>query len=232
MVVTPWRSAYHLGRGEQNTNSGVIVEDHASAQQWLSEALKNAFPGIGVQLVATVEEAHNLLNKGYPDIALIDLNLPDGSGIEIIERINRDSPGTATVVTTIYDDDEHLFPALRAGARGYILKEQRKDEISRLLQGIVKGEPPLSPAISQRMLSYFATSTAHMSVKKENPLTEREQQVLSLIAKGQSLNVAATELGVTRNTVATQVKSIYSKLNISSRAEAAIAAAKMGVLDH
>jgi DNA-binding NarL/FixJ family response regulator len=212
-------------------NSGYIVEDHESAQQWLSEALGNAIPGISVQLAATVEDAHGLLDTGYPEIALVDLNLPDGSGIEIIERLNRESPTTTTVVTTIYDDDDHLFPALRAGARGYILKEQRKEEISRLLQGIVKGEPPLSPAISQRLLSYFSSSVALLPLPVASSLTDREQQVLALIAQGRSLQNTATVLGVSRNTIATQVKSIYSKLNISSRAEAALAAARMGIIN-
>ena len=138
-------------------NNGYIIEDHPMAQQWLREALEGAFPGIVTSIASTVEEAHGLLDNGYPDIALVDLNLPDGSGIEIIARINTESPKTATIVTTIYDDDNHLFPALRAGAKGYILKEQRKEEISELLKGIVNGEPPLSPGISHRLINYFSS---------------------------------------------------------------------------
>lgn len=208
-------------------NSGLILEDHLSAQKWLTEALEASFPSIELTLADTVKEADALLDKSYPDVALIDLNLPDGSGISVIERISRESPATVSVVTTIYDDDDHLFPALRAGARGYILKEQRKEEITRLLQGIVKGQPPLSPAISQRLLSYFSQSSAEHD--DASILTEREKEVLGIIAQGKSLKEAALMLGVTRNTVATQVKSIYSKLNISSRAEAAIAASRMGM---
>jgi DNA-binding NarL/FixJ family response regulator len=212
-------------------HSGYIVEDHASAQKWLAAALQNAFPGISMQLASTMEEAHELLNSGYPEIALVDLNLPDGSGIEVIERLNRESPATITVVTTIYDDDEHLFPALRAGARGYILKEQRKEEISRLLRGIINGEPPLSPSISQRMIRYFAGNEVMMPMPGTSLLSEREREVLSQIALGLSLKDVAAKLGVTHNTIATQVKSIYSKLNISSRAEAALAASRMGIVD-
>ena len=212
-------------------NNGYIIEDHASAQQWLQEALETAFPGIVTAAAASVEEAHTLLNSNYPDIALIDLNLPDGSGVEIIDRINRESPNTATIVTTIYDDDGHLFPALRAGANGYILKEQRKEDICRLLQGIVNGEPPLSPTISQRLLSHFSSMNSTSAPnKKSHTLTPREMEVLSVIARGHNLSDAASALGVTRNTIASQVKSIYSKLNISSRAEAALAASQMGIL--
>jgi DNA-binding NarL/FixJ family response regulator len=211
-------------------NSGYIVEDHESAQQWLSEALQQAMPSIRIQLAATIAEAHGLLDSAYPEIALVDLNLPDGSGIEVIERINRESPETTIVVTTIYDDDAHLFPALRAGANGYILKEQRKEEISKILQGITRGEAPLSPTISQRLISYFAANNVVIGGTEVSSLSEREKQVLSLIARGDSLQRVAESLGVTRNTIATQVKSIYRKLNISSRAEAALAASRMGVV--
>ncbi len=212
-------------------NNGYIIEDHVAAQQWLQEALEMAFPGIAIATVGTVAEAHALLDDATPDIALVDLNLPDGSGLEIIQRISTDSPHTATVVTTIYDDDHYLFPALRAGARGYILKEQRKEEISGLLQGIVKGEPPISPQISQRMLNYFSAMSEPLPLERASSLTDREREVLSIIARGCSLAEAASQLGVTRNTIATQVKSIYNKLNISSRAEAALAATQMGILN-
>ncbi len=210
---------------------GYIIEDHEQAQQWLREALEAAYPGIETQIVATVEEANALLDSGYPEIALIDLNLPDGSGIEIIERLKRESPLSAAIVATIYDDDHYLFPALRAGANGYILKEQRKEEISRLLLGIDNGEPPLSPTISQRMLSYFSDMGSPLPQENAAQLTEREREVLSVIAEGHSLSETANQLGVSRNTVASQVKSIYSKLNISSRAEAAIAASRMGLVE-
>lgn len=210
-------------------NSGYIIEDHPSAQKWLKEALQIAYPQMSISVASNLEEGHALLQGGAPQIALVDLNLPDGSGIELIERLQRESPDTYTVVATIYDDDDHLFPALRAGAKGYILKEQRKEEIGALLQGIVNGVPPLSPAISQRMISYFAGQKADKS--PAGALTEREQQVLTIIATGSTLSAAAARLGVTRNTVASQVKSIYSKLNISSRAEAAVMAARIGILD-
>ncbi|MDH3354856.1 MAG: response regulator transcription factor [Chromatiales bacterium] len=212
-------------------NSGYIIEDHSLAQQWLADALEDAFPGMNISVAATIEEANILLDRKFPDIALVDLNLPDGSGIEIISRINLESPKTATIVATIYDDDDHLFPALRVGASGYILKEQRKEDISRLLQGIVNGEPPLSPAISHRLLNYFSSMDAPVQVVRNHGLTKREIEVLSVIAQGHSLNEVSSILEVSRNTTATHVKNIYSKLNITSRAEAALAASAMGIID-
>jgi len=212
-------------------NSGYIIEDHTLAQEWLRESLEDAFPGINTSVASTIEEANALLDEGFPEIALVDLNLPDGSGIEIITRINFESPNTSTIVATIYDDDDHLFPALRAGAKGYILKEQRKEEISLLLQGIMNGEPPLSPGISHRLLNYFSSMNSPRQVVKDHGLTNRELEVLSVIAQGHSLNEVASILDVSRNTTATHVKNIYSKLNITSRAEAALAASAMGILD-
>jgi DNA-binding NarL/FixJ family response regulator len=211
--------------------TGLILEDHDSAQQWLRDALAAAFPGIDIRIAATLAEANTSLDVHRYDIALVDLNLPDGNGVELISRLTAESPDTACIVTTIYDDDDHLFPALRAGARGYILKEQRKEEIRQLLKGIVDGQPPLSPGISQRMLNYFTSLDTPTESEEVQKLTQRERKVLSVIAQGHSLREASDLLGVSHNTVATQVKSIYSKLNISSRAEAALAASKMGIID-
>lgn len=211
-------------------NEGYIIEDHLPAQQWLTQALRGAYEQIEVSLASNLEEAHRLLDRGYPHIALVDLNLPDGSGIEIIERINREAPGCITVVATIYDDDEHLFPALRAGAKGYVLKEQRREEIAALLAGIARGEPPISPSISQRLISYFSEQPERKQTEQKT-LTKREREVLANIARGDSLNTVAERLGITRNTVASQVKSIYNKLNISSRAEAALHASRMGIMN-
>lgn len=211
---------------------GIIIEDLPPAQEWLRDVVLTAYPEINLHLGQSVQDGLSLIAAHAPDLALIDLNLPDGSGIEIIQAITAKHPQTYTIVSTIYDDDQHLFPALRAGARGYLLKEQRKDQLVKLLKGIVNGEPPLSPSISQRLLQYFSPASPEVINRSEAiSLTRREQEVLSIIAKGHNLNDAAELLAVSRNTVATHVKNIYSKLNISSRAEAAQMASQMGIID-
>ena len=211
---------------------GFIVEDHQAAQRWLTSVLWQAFPGIEVLVCDSIEEAHKLLDSQTFDIALIDLNLPDGSGVEIIEKLNQLSPATHTIVTTIYDDDEHIFPALKAGANGYLLKEQSQKQLVKLLKGIINGEPPLSPSISQRLLNFFNTQPIVDAQKEERALTKREQDVLHYIAKGFKLDDVATELNLSRNTIATHVKNIYSKLQISTPAEAAIAATRLGIINN
>jgi DNA-binding NarL/FixJ family response regulator len=208
--------------------TGFILEDLPESQNWLNQALATSFPGICVDAADTVSEARIKLTAGPgPDIALIDLGLPDGSGVEIIEFIQRLYPATLCIVASIYDDDGHVFPALRAGARGYLLKDQPVARLVEALNGIAAGEPPLSPAIARRMLSFFHPAEP---APDEIALTARETEVLGLIAKGMTRAETARLLGISQHTVSGYVKELYRKLNVSSRAEAALRARDMGLV--
>lgn len=209
-------------------NRGLVLEDLECSADWLSRALGGAFPGIETRVTGTLAEAQRVLQEFVPEIALVDLSLPDGSGVELISRAAREFPDCTCVVTTIYADDAHLFPALRAGAGGYLLKDQPVERVIAQLRAIDRGEPPLSPAIAQRLLRVFAPDTAEGD---EARLTPRERETLVLIAKGYRLPEVAANLGVTRNTAAGLIKSIYRKLKVSSRAEAALEAARMGLIN-
>jgi DNA-binding NarL/FixJ family response regulator len=207
--------------------TGFILEDLPESQAWLSQALNESFPGIAVTTAYSLQEARTrLAEAAMPDIALIDLGLPDGSGVEMIEYIHRRSPATLCIVASIYDDDSHVFPALRAGARGYLLKDQPVAAIVAALQGIASGQPPLSPAIARRMLAFFQPAQS----LPDPSLTERETEVLRLIAKGMTQAETARLLGISQHTVAGYVKELYRKLNVSSRAEAALLARDMGLV--
>ena len=144
--------------------------------------------------------------------------------------------GTAVpVVVTIYDDDDHLFPALQAGAFGYLLKEQPQETLIAQLLRMTQGEPPLSPPIARRVLSHFASSpqrqkTLMRQIEHEVKLTERETDVLQRVAKGYTLPEIAQQFGLSRHTIADHIKQIYRKLNVSSRAEAALEAARRGLV--
>lgn len=209
--------------------TGLIVEDLAENRHWLTQTLEQGFSGMAVHCATTVAEARGWLAHHAPDIALIDLGLPDGSGIELIELLNRNSPQTLSIVATIYDDDAHLFPALRAGARGYILKDQGREEAARLLQGIAAGQPPLSPSIARKILASFQAPALCPDLALPT-LTPRESEVLRLISKGMTLTETAKLLQLSRHTVDGYVKEIYRKLNVSSRAEAALTAQQMGLV--
>jgi DNA-binding NarL/FixJ family response regulator len=224
-------------------HNALVLEDFADTRNWLCEVLRETFTDIEITEAATVNQAKACLAKQNFDLALIDINLPDGSGIDVISEIIANSPTTYCVVATIFDDDEHLFSALRAGAQGYLLKEQPKDQFKKNLSGLLHGEPPLSPSIARKILRHFQTSgQAHpiedmptkvlTSSAQQIPvdLSAREQEILTLVAKGYKRNEIAPMLGISPHTVATHLKTIYSKLNVSSRAEATMEALRMGLV--
>ncbi|WVM87745.1 response regulator transcription factor [Halopseudomonas pachastrellae] len=133
----------------------LILEDLKDAQRWLADAARRAWPDAEVQFYSTLRSACQALDERAPQLCLVDLQLPDGSGVDFIRQCRQQHPDAQLVVATMYDDDMHLFPALQAGANGYLLKEDPQEQIASALLGIVKGVPPLSPQIAQRMLGYF-----------------------------------------------------------------------------
>lgn len=215
----------------------LVVEDQADTREWLAAALLGAFPDIAITRAARRQGGFDWLRSGVArrtavpgepdDIALIDLGLPDGSGIELVREIADHYPGVIPVVATIYDDDAHLFEAIAAGARGYLLKDGHADTLVHYLHRIDIGEPPLSPSIARRVLAHFRRP-ARVSAggPDEAALTPREAEVLGLLGRGMRIREAAGMLGLTHHTVAGYVKAIYRKLNVSSRAEAALEAAR------
>jgi len=164
------------------------------------------------------------------DLALIDLGLPDGTGVDVVTALREAQPEAQSVVVTIHDDDDHLFPALQAGAFGYLLKEQSRDQLAEQLHRISQGEPPLSPSIARRVIQYFAAQAKPAAPLMPGvTLTERENEVLLRVAKGFTLPEIGVQLGLSRHTIADYVKQIYRKLNVSSRAEAALEAQRLGL---
>ncbi|NCT66465.1 MAG: response regulator transcription factor [Rhodanobacteraceae bacterium] len=202
----------------------LVLDDLPSSLDWLARAVALAFDGIAVERAATLAEARARC-AAAPPLALIDLGLPDGSGVDLIREL---APrGTCCIVTTMFDDDAHLFPALHAGAQGYVLKDQTPEWLAAMLAGIVEGRPPLSPSIARRLLQHFHAPAA---APAEVALTARETEVLRLIAKGLSVAEAADLLGLSRHTVAGYLKDIYRKLSVGTRAEATLEAMRRGLV--
>lgn len=205
----------------------LVVDDLAGSREWLSRALTLAFEGIVVQQAATLAEAMALIEPP-PPLALIDLGLPDGSGVRLIEALRTQPGHTLCIVATVFDDDAHLFPALRAGADGYVLKDQSPEALAEMLGGIAAGQPPLSPSIARRLLRHFQPEPAPAA--DDEALTVRETDVLRLVAKGLTVAEVAAMLDLSRHTVAGYLKAIYRKLSVSSRAEAALEATRRGLV--
>jgi DNA-binding NarL/FixJ family response regulator len=207
----------------------LILEDMPESQEMLCEIAGTAFPGIECECAVDVRDALSRLQTCF-QLALIDLSLPDGSGIEVIQRLATECPACTIVVATIFDDDNHLFPALRAGAQGYLLKDEAPEVLAMQLQGIREGRPPLSPSVARRMLSHFREVPDAAQEEQKGLLSPREREVLGQLARGISIATIAQELGISHHTVGDHVKNIYRKLNIASRAEAALQARNMGLM--
>jgi DNA-binding NarL/FixJ family response regulator len=212
--------------------TALLLEDMPESQEMLSEVAQTAFPGISVCCVADVAGAIKMLNQYQFDLALIDLALPDGDGTTVVQAMSARFPHCTIVVASLFDDDGHLFPALRAGAHGYLLKDQSPEQLVKQLRGIREGHPPLSPSVARRLLDHFRAEqeTASGESAEAALLTPREREVLMQLAHGISIADIGTKLGISRHTVGDHAKNIYRKLNISSRAEAAIQAKNMGLI--
>jgi DNA-binding NarL/FixJ family response regulator len=209
----------------------LVVEDLPDVREWLADVARSAFPELEVTTAARAEEGLAQAASKRFDLALVDLGLPDGNGIDIVRALRREQPDCLAVVVTIYDDDDHLFPALQAGAFGYVLKDNSEAVIVDQFRRMSQGEPPLSPAIARRVMAHFASRSSQRE-RRNVPhvvLTDRENEVLLRVAKGFTLPEIGVQLGLSRHTIADYVKQIYRKLNVSSRAEAALEAQRLGL---
>lgn len=204
----------------------LIVEDLAETQKWIAGIAARAFPGAEIDIADSMRAGLAAAARQDYDLALIDLALPDGSGIEVMRNLLLLRAETLCVVTTGMCDDAHIVAALAAGANGYLLKEQPDELVTFQLKQLASGVPALSPAIALRIMDHFR-KTGPASL--DDDLTVREREVLALVSRGLRNSDAALELAIAESTVAWHIKSIYKKLGISSRAEASWHAVRLGL---
>lgn len=165
-----------------------------------------------------------------PDLVLMDLQMPEGGGLEATRRITGSDAQIHILVVTLFEDDDSVFAALQAGARGYILKDADEEEMMRAIRAIGKGEAIFSPSIAARLMDYFAGARVASGDKEIFPeLTEREREILQLIARGESNATIANQLSISLKTVRNHVSNIYNKLQVADRAQAAIRAREAGL---
>lgn len=207
----------------------LIADDHPMFRKGLRTLLET-LPGFEVIGEAkTGQEAVEMAAIHQPDVVLMDLQMPEGDGMAATREITKTSPHIRILVITLFEDDESIFNALRAGARGYILKDTAEEELVRAIRAVGEGEAIFSPAIATRMIDYFSAARPLIPQEVFPELTEREREVLRLVARGLTNAAIAERLVISLKTVRNHVSNIYSKLQVADRAQAAIRAREGGL---
>jgi NarL family two-component system response regulator LiaR len=205
----------------------LIVDDHAIVREGL-RALVSAKPGMMVAgEAADGEEAVQKAEALQPDVILMDLVMPGKNGIEAIEEITRENPDAVVLVLTSFATDDKVFPAIQAGALGFILKSSPSRNLIRAIVDVHRRKPSLTPAIAGRLMR--AVGRPSVGRPREDPLTGREVEVLRLVAQGLTNADIAAVLGISPETVRTHVSSILAKLHVANRTQAALYALREGI---
>ncbi len=207
----------------------LVVEDEPEFLRAYCEAITRDPGLILVGAVTTLAAGTAVLGAGVPDVLLVDLGLPDGNGADLIRRACALRPDCDALVVTVFGDDSHVIDAIEAGATGYLLKDSPPAELVRCIRELRAGGSPISPSIARRLLARMRAPVPEPTLGT-SPLTEREAEILRLVAKGLGFGEVGATLGISEHTVVTHVKKIYRKLAVHSRGEAVFEATQMGLL--
>ncbi|MGH2589144.1 MAG: response regulator [Dehalococcoidia bacterium] len=210
----------------------LIVDDSAPFREGLRGLLESVAETAVVGEAADGDGAIAQAARLHPDVALMDLQMPGRNGIEATRRIVAASPHVGVLVLTMFEDDDSVFAAMRAGARGYLLKGAGQAETLRAIRAVASGEAIFSPAIARRLMSYFAGVRTQVAAQAFPELTEREREVLARIAAGRGNGEIAQELGLSLKTVQNHVSNVLSKLQVADRAQAILRAREAGLGGH
>lgn len=208
----------------------LIADDHHLVRQGLAQLL-SAEPDIQVvDQAADGEEAVEKTQLYRPDIVLMDIHMPRLNGIEATRRITERYPEVSVVILTMYGDEEHLFEAIKAGARGYVLKSAKPEELLETLRSVHRGEAWLEPALAHKMLEEFRQLSQPRPEPRDDLvyLTPREREMLELLAQGASNHEIAKRLGLAEKTVRNRLSLIFRKLHVNNRTQAALKAREAG----
>lgn len=207
----------------------LIADDHPLFRKGL-RALLSATPDIDIVGEATTgQEAVELAAELQPDVILMDLQMPGINGVEATRQILHTSPHIRILVVTLFEDDASVFTALRAGARGYVLKDAQEEEMLRAIRAVGSGEAIFSPVVATRLIDYFAMPRPNIAQELFPTLTEREREILQLIARGSSNSDIAKYLSLSGKTVSNYISNIFGKLQVTDRAQAVIRARDAGL---
>jgi NarL family two-component system response regulator LiaR len=211
-----------------STISILIVDDHEVVRNGIRAYLETLPKFNVVGEAASGEEAIKMAGELIPDVVLMDLVMPGMDGIETTREVKKISPRTQIVVLTSYHEDEQIFPALKAGAISYVLKDMKMDKLAEAIQSALHGEVTLHPLVAARVLRNLRGESSDESFYAE--LTERELEVLKFIANGLSNSQIAEQLVISTNTVKGHVSNILSKLHLADRTQVAVYAWQKGIV--
>jgi DNA-binding NarL/FixJ family response regulator len=206
----------------------LLADDHVLVRQGIRQFLEDEGD---IEVVAEADsgvEAVRLAQQHHPDIAVLDIRMPEMTGVEATRRIKAQSPQVRVLVLTAYDDDPYVFALLRAGADGYVLKTSSADELMRAVRTVHGGSPALSPEIAGKVIRQVTGGKPAGAVEQVEPLTERELDVLRLAARGMTNREIGHDLDISHRTVQGHLASVYDKLGVNSRTEAVTEALKRG----
>ncbi len=209
----------------------LIADDHKLVRQGLQRLLNSEGDIHVIGEVVDGEEAYRQTRSSRPAIVLMDIHMPGTDGITATERINRDFPEIDVIVLTMYADEDHLFQAVKAGAKGYVHKDTSSDKLLETIRAVHAGEGWLDPAIARKMLAEFRKLSDPQGHEELVQLTRRERGILELLADGLSNQDIAKRLDIAEKTVRNRLSTIFSKLHVNNRTEAALKAREEGWID-
>ncbi len=220
--------------GEENI-SVIIVEDEPEFRRRFAQIVENEPSMRLVGVAANKREAQALIERENFDVMMIDLGLPDGSGIDLIRSVSQKKPDVDIMVVTVFGDEQHVVSSIEAGATGYILKDSTPADVISCIRLLRAGGSPVSPVVARSVLRAIRnrmgpSAPTRVANPESNPLSARETEILQLLAKGMSFNEIGEILGISPHTVTAHIKKIYRKLAVHSRGEAVYEATQMGLL--
>ena len=208
----------------------LIVDDHTVVRDGLSTILERqddfVVVGEAENGLVAVEKARDL----RPDVVLMDLRMPEMDGVEAMRRIRAEEPETKFIVLTTFDGDEYIFDAIEAGAKGYLLKDASREELFQAVRSVQRGESLIQPGVASRLLDRLAQLSRQGESPSSEGLSQREIEVLQLMASGAANKEIAASLAISESTVKTHVAKIFQKLDVNHRTEAVTAALQRGII--
>lgn len=206
----------------------LIADDHPLFRRGMREYLDGVAGLSVVGVAADGETAIEMCRDLLPDVVLMDLQMPNGTGIDATREIVATVSTVRVLIVTLFEDDDSVFAALRAGARGYVLKDADEDELVRAIRAVANGEAIFSPVVATRVLNFLTSPRREQHVPFP-ALTEREREILDLMATGHNNASIARQLSISSKTVANHVSNIFGKLQVADRAEAIVRAINAGL---